>query len=159
MAFKSYKGWYTISNPEKFVPPIDGYMKSFNESTMQVEYKSSLELKSFMYCCNSSAVKKWSVEPYPIHYLKPTDGMQHRYYPDLWIEFKSGKKVLVEVKSSGETQEPKKPKKMNQNAIRRYKRALITWSINQAKWEAAQEFCKENDMEFMLLTERQLNKI
>ena len=159
MAYKSHKGWYSLRNISKFIPPSDNYMKSFNESKMQVEYKSGLEAKSFLYCDMSSSVKSWSVEPYPIQYLKPTDDMPHRYFVDLYIEFKSGKKVLVEVKSSGETREPVKPKKPNQRNIRNYKRALVTWSINCAKWEAAKEFAEKQGMTFMFLTEKQLNKI
>ncbi len=159
MAYKSYKGWYSIQNHDKFIPPEDGYMKSFNEARMQIEYKSSLELKAFKYCDLSPSVKKFSVEPFPIQYLKPVDEMVHRYYPDLFIEFVSGKKVIVEVKSSGETKEPRKPKKLTSKSIIHYKRALVTWSINQAKWKAAQEFCEENGFVFMFLTEKQLNKI
>lgn len=157
MAFKPYKGWYSLTNPDKFLPPKDNYMQSFNESSMSVEYKSSLEAKSFMYCDKNDKIVKWSVEPFPIMYKKPTTGKMHRYFIDLFIEFESGAKFLVEVKSSSETKEPSKPKKMDSNSIRRYKRAMITWAINSAKWTAAQKFCEENDFKFIFLTEKQLN--
>ena len=153
---KFYQGWYTLKNPDKFVPPEDNYMKSFNESTMQVQYKSGLELKSFDYADNSDSIEKWSVEPFPIQYLKPTDEMAHRYFPDLLIKFKSGKTVLVEVKPHSQTIPPKPPKKQTPKSEANYKKALITYSINQEKWKAAEEFCSENGMKFMLLTDKLL---
>lgn len=159
MAYKSYKGWYSLTAPEKFVPPIDNYMGSFNESQQKVEYKSSLEQKSFKYCDCSDNISFWSAEPFPIMYVKPTDNKPHRYFVDLMIEFASGNKVIVEVKSSTETKPPKPPKKPNQRNLRHFKRAQKTWAINSAKWEAAIAFAEENGMKFMFLTEKQLNKI
>lgn len=159
MAYKTYKGWYKLENPEKFVPPGDRYMKSFNESAQAIHHKSGLEQKSFLYCDKNPNIKYWSVEPFPIHYLKPTTGKIHRYYIDLFIEYEDGRKFLVEVKSSHETKPPKEPKKKTAKGLVRYQRAMNTWLVNSAKWEAAKAFCEERKMTFAMLTEVQLNKI
>ena len=33
---------------------------------------------------------------------------------------------------------------------------MRTYAVNQAKWKAAQEFCKDNGMQFKLITEKEL---
>lgn len=156
MTYKSYKGWYKLINVNRFIPPSDKHMKSFNESTLSVEYKSSLELNAFRYADYNKNIIKWSVEPFAIKYLKPTDGKIHRYYIDMFLEFKSGDKFLVEVKSKGETVPPNKPSRKTDKAIRNYQRAMQTYLVNQAKWSAAEEFAKLNNMRFIILTEEEL---
>lgn len=141
-------------NPDKFVKPLDEHMKSYKDG--HVNYKSSLELSAIRYADFNKHVKKWSLEPFAIKYVKPTDGKIHRYYIDLFLEFSTGDKFLVEVKSSGETKPPRKPKKKNAKAELNYQKSLMTWHVNQAKWKAAEVFAKENNMKFIILTEEQL---
>lgn len=155
--YKSAKrGWYKLVNPSKFIPPTDKHMRSFNESTQEVEYKSRLELRAMKYADFNKHVLKFSVEPFPIKYIKPLDGKYHRYYIDMYLEFSDGSKFLVEVKSKGEAKEPDKPKRKTQKSINRYQIALQTYSVNIAKWSAAEEFCKQNGMKFIILTEKEL---
>ncbi|MCK5537179.1 MAG: hypothetical protein KAI79_10145 [Bacteroidales bacterium] len=132
-------------------------MKSFNEATNQVEYKSSLELKAIRYCDANPQVKKFSLEPFAIPYVKPTDGKVHRYFVDLLIKFENGSTFIVEIKSSSETRPPKKPKKITALSERNYRKALQTWSINSAKWKAAKEFADLKEIKFIFLTEKELN--
>lgn len=150
------KGWYKLVNPEKFIKQQDDYMKSYNESTNSIEYKSSLELASFRFCDASPTVNRFSIEPFPIQYLKPTDNKVHRYFPDLYIEFNNGSKFLVEVKSFNETIAPKKPKKLTKKSENNYRRMVNTWVVNSAKWTAAKKFCSEKGIKFTFLTEREL---
>jgi hypothetical protein len=131
-------------------------MGSFNESEMSVEYKSSLELSGFKYADFNKNIVKWSVEPYPIRYIKPTDNKSHRYYIDMLVQFKDGTKFLVEIKPKAQTLPPKKPVKVTQKTIKRYKNEIITYNINQAKWNAAIEFGKVNGTIFTILTEKEL---
>lgn len=154
MAYKSYQGWYKLVNPEKFVKPLDEHMKSFKDNA--VNYKSKLELIAFKYADFNKHIKSWSVEPFPIYYIKPTDKKRHRYYIDLVLEFTSGDKFLIEVKSSSETKPPKQPKTKTKKSMARYHKALETYSVNQAKWTAARQFAKENNMRFSILTEKEL---
>jgi len=153
--FKNVKsGWYRLVNPSKFIKPIDEHMKSYKEG--HVNYKSSLELSAIRYADFNKHITRWSLEPFAIKYLKPIDGKYHRYYIDLVLEFVSGDKFLVEVKSSGETKPPRKPKKKTEKALINYQKALQTYYVNKAKWEAAEEFAKNNGFRFIILTEEQL---
>lgn len=148
--------WYKLKYPNKFIKPHDDHMKSFNESANAILAKSGLEMRAFQFCDNSSKVEKFSLEPFAINYIKPTDNKVHRYFPDLLIHFKTGDTFLVEVKSYGETVPPKRPKAITQKSEKYYKRALTTYAINQAKWKAAKKFCTEKGIKFIFLTERQL---
>ena len=148
------KGWYKIINLEKFIEPIDEHMQSYKDG--RVNFKSSLELIAIKYCDFNKHIVKWSLEPFNIKYIKPTDGKYHRYYVDLFIEFSTGDKFLVEIKPKSETTEPKKPKTVSKKSIRNYEKAKITYAINKAKWEAATEFALTNKMKFIILTEEQL---
>jgi len=153
--YKNVKqGWYELLNPNKFIKPIDEHMQSFKDG--RVNYKSSLELKAIRYADYNKHITKWSLEPFNIKYTKPTDGKVHRYYIDLFLEFSTGEKFLVEIKSKGETIPPKKPSKNTQKAQLNYQKAIQTYYVNQAKWNAAKEFAKLNKMKFIVLTEDQL---
>jgi|TARA_B100000035_G_C21021924_1_gene564417 hypothetical protein len=62
------------------------------------------------------------------------------------------KKYLVEVKPFKQTREPKTQKRMT----KRYINEVVTWSVNQAKWKAATEFCLDRQWEFKIITEKEL---
>ena len=91
------QGWYKLLNPDKFIKQLDEYMKSYKDGC--VNFKSSLEYKAIRYCDFNKHITKWSLEPFAVKYLKPTDGKVHRYFIDFFIEFSSGDKFIVEVKS------------------------------------------------------------
>lgn len=157
--YKSAKrGWYKLVNPHKLIKPLDEYMGSCKiiESSLAVEYKSSLELIAIKYCDFNKFVTKFSVEPFNIKYIKPTDNREHRYFIDLYMEFSSGDKFIVEIKSKSETIQPKKPKKLTEKNSANYQKALTTWAINNAKWKAAKEFAELNSFKFIILTEDEL---
>lgn len=159
MAYNSAKqGWYSVNNPDKVIKPADNYMKStiIEENVIKLNYKSSLELKAFRYCDMNKYVVRYGIEPFAIKYLNPKDGKLHRYFIDFFIEFQNGQKFLVEVKSSGETKEPKKPGKKTEKAILNYQKALQTFAVNTAKWKAAEAFALEKGLKFIILTEREL---
>ncbi len=154
MAYSSYKGWYQLLNPDKFIRPIDEHMGSYRAGA--INYKSRLELNAFKYADFNKHVKNWSIEPFAIHYIKPTDWKPHRYYVDMFLEFTSGDKFIVEVKSKGETLVPKPPSKPTEKSIKRYQEALTTYAVNQAKWKAAKDFAQKNKIRFVILTEDEL---
>jgi hypothetical protein len=151
-------GLYKVINKNKVKKPIDNHMKSFiiENNNVFLEYKSSLELKAIRYCDFNKYITSFALEPFAIKYIKPTDGKQHRYYIDLFIEFKTGDKFLVEIKSKGETVPPKKPKKKTEKSIMNYQKALQTFAVNRAKWDAAKKFAESNQMKFIILTEDEL---
>lgn len=153
MKYKSRKGWYRLVHPEKFIKPLDGYMKSFDGT--RVEYKSALELSAFRYFDFNPVVKKWSLEPFGIPYVSPLDGKVHRYYIDAFVEFISGDKFLVEIKCEAETKKPTKPRSPRQ--VPGYQDKLKTYATNAAKWKQAHSFCEKQGLKFLILTEKVLN--
>lgn len=154
--YKNVKqGWYTLKHPEKYLHPIDEYMQStFKDKVM---YKSSLELKFLKYCDLNKYIVRFSVEPFPIEYIKPTDGQPHRYYIDFVLEFANGNKFLVEIKPYSQTKHPKLPTIKTYKSLLNYKNECMTYLINQAKWKAAKEFAAKNGFIFTIITDLDLN--
>lgn len=158
MKYKSHKGWYQVQCTEKFIKPIDEYMESCirKDNAIYIEYKSMLERIAFRYADINPKVKYFSIEPFNIPYIKPLDNRAHRYYIDMYIEFVNGQKFIVEIKSKGETIRPSKPRVFNAKSAQRYKEAVETYIVNQAKWNSAKEFAKSKGLQFIILTEDQL---
>jgi len=121
-------------------------------------YLSSWELKLFRWCDTNPNVLEWGSEAIVIPYENPLDKKIHRYIVDAIIKLKTAtgtKKFLVEVKPSKQTTKPvEKPGKQKKTLL--YEQ--LTYIQNQAKWAAAKEFCKKRDMEFCILTEKELRK-
>lgn len=93
-----------------------------------------------------------------VPYRNPVSGNTNRYFPDFWFEktTKDNKKMsfLVEVKPHAETLPPK-PAKDGRGA-KRYQRAMATYAINQAKWDAARKKCDDRNWTFKVITERHI---
>ena len=62
------------------------------------------------------------------------------------------KKYVIEIKPKKQTVEPKKKSRVTKAYITEVK----TYAVNQAKWKYAREFCKDNSLEFKIITEDQL---
>ena len=60
--------------------------------------------------------------------------------------------ALIEVKPKKQTIPPEIQKKPS----KRYLTEVKTWGINEAKWKAASEFCKDKGWQFHILTETDL---
>ena len=59
---------------------------------------------------------------------------------------------MIEIKPKRQTIEPKKKSRVTKSYIYEMK----TYAVNQAKWMYAREFCKDNSLEFKIITEDQL---
>jgi len=142
------QGVYKCKNPQKY-----------KGNAKNIIFRSSWELKCFYYFDNNVNVLEWCSEELPIPYVNPLDKKVHRYFIDLWCRFKSSdgtiKKALIEIKPYAETQKPKMPTRITEA----YKVKCATYIINQAKWQAAQEFCNKNGIEFKIWTERTLKNL
>lgn len=142
---RSYKqGLYKLNNPGKYIG-----------DTQNVFYRSSWELKFMKWADNNPNVLKWNNEELVIPYLSPIDGKIHRYFVDFLVMVKTKvgeiRKYAVEIKPEVQTIPPKQTKKTN-----KYLTEMATYMTNQAKWKAADAFCKNKGLEFMVLTERHL---
>ena len=107
-------------------------------------YRSSYELKAFQMIEEDENILKWESETIVIPY--ELDGNINNYIVDLKIETKNGIK-LIEIKPKCKLYKPK------------YDYLLNEWEMNQAKWNAAEEYCKERNWEFEIWTEKDLNII
>lgn len=148
MAKKFKQGKYIPQNREKYIGDIN-----------KITYRSSWEEKFMLYLDLNKAVLRWSSEEIVVPYSKQSDGGKfHRYFPDFYAEIKTGsgnKKFLIEIKPVKDTQ-ILKVKKITPKSQQRVIESAITMTDNQDKWNAAKEFCRVNDMTFMVLTENEL---
>ena len=135
-----YQGKYRASFPRK-------YKGDHNN----IIYRSSWEYKFMKWCDVTPTVQEWGSEEIIIPYISPVDGKRHRYFPDFYVKIQ-GRKYLVEVKQLRQTMEPKTQKRHT----KRYINEVVTWSVNKAKWKAATEFCKDQNWEFKIITEKEL---
>lgn len=101
-------------------------------------------------------IVSWASEEVAIPYRSPFDNRVHRYFPDFLVTKinKDGKKetILIEVKPSKQTKPPERQEKVT----RKYLTEVKTWGINNSKWEAANNFCKDRGWKFMIITEKEL---
>ena len=141
----AYSGRYIPTNKHKYKGDVNNII-----------YRSSWELNFMKYCDSKDSILEWGSEEIFIPYISRVDGKTHRYYPDFYIKVKDRsskiKKYLVEVKPKYQTQEPKTKKRIT----KQYVNEVVTYSVNQAKWKAAEEFCKDHLWEFIILTEHEL---
>lgn len=141
----TYKGYFKPKNPQKY-----------KGDPTNIVYRSGWELKLMIYLDNHKEVISWGSEEIAIPYRSPIDGKIHRYFVDFMVTKinKEGKKetALIEVKPLGQTKPPAKQEKIT----KRYLTEVKTWGINEAKWKAASEFCKDRGWSFHIFTEKEL---
>ncbi len=140
---KSYKGLYKPHNPKKYVG-----------NTKQIVYRSLLERRFMRYCDLNEDILYWASEELPVRYYSPLDKKYHRYFPDFVVKTANNDKYMIEIKPSRQAVKPKPPKKKTKS----YMRESFEYIKNQAKWSAAKKYCDGNDMQFKIITEKDLGK-
>ena len=109
-----------------------------------------------LYLDDHKEVVNWGSEEIIIPYRSPIDGRVHRYYPDFVVTKinSEGKRetAIIEVKPANQTIPPKRLEK----PTKRYITEVKTWGINEAKWKAALEYCKDRGWTFHIFTEKEL---
>ena len=130
--------------------------KKYKGDPTNVFYRSLWERRFMVYCDNNPNILEWGSEDIIIPYKSPLDKKVHRYFPDFFIKYKnsSGKIIreIIEVKPKRHLSPPKEPKRKT----KRYLGEVNTYIINQAKFKAAEEFCKDRKLGFRILTEEHL---
>ena len=146
MANKYKQGIYRPINTEKYLGKTNPV------------YRSGWELKFFRWADINPNILAWGSENIIIPYINPLDQKVHRYFVDNFIVFKdkdgNKQKLLIEIKPSRQTIQPVTTKGKHKKTIL-YEQT--TWITNQAKWTAAKEWAKKKNMEFIILTEKELN--
>lgn len=103
----------------------------------------------------SDAIEWWSSEELTIKYYDTVTNRWRRYFPDFIIKLKESKKIIIiEVKPEYQTYPPKKKKNS-----KRYLNECLTYQTNLCKWKYAEEFAKNNNIEFQIWTELTLKKL
>ena len=104
----------------------------------------------------NSDVITWASEELVVPYKSPADGRYHRYFPDFLIKIKTKdnkfKTLMIEVKPKKQTRPPEQKKRIT----KQYINEVVTYGVNQAKWKAANEYCKDRGWEFKVITEDDL---
>lgn len=132
------QGKFKLSNPAKYV------------GNKTPTYRSSWEFQFMQFCDNNPSIVEWASEAIKIPYRNPITGKNTIYVPDFLIVYvdKTGQKraELVEVKPFGQST-------LEEAKTTQQKATVI---VNMAKWEAARAFCKQQNITFRVITERDI---
>lgn len=142
---KYKQGYYNPSHPEKYIGKGD------------IIYRSGLELKFMLWCDKTDTILRWSSESIIIPYYDSVQKKNRKYYIDNFVEIQEGsniKRYLVEIKPHKQTLEPKSTKGKSKSNLLYEK---VMYQNNSDKWKYAREFAKKHDMEFIIITEKELN--
>lgn len=110
----------------------DYYSKKTNTSLF---YASSYEKRAMEILEMDKDVKSYGNCKFFINYTDPENNKIHNYFPDISAEYGTGEKKIIEIKPESLASKPK----------------------NLAKFSAAREYYKMNDLKFEVWTEKDLN--
>jgi hypothetical protein len=141
----SYKGKFRLKSPAKYIG-----------DPTNVIYRSLWELRLMRYFDEHPSVLGWGSEEVVIPYRSPVDNRIHRYFPDFIVKMREASgavtTLVIEVKPDKQTKAPVKKTEKS----RRYINEVLTYGVNQAKWRAAEEFCKDRNWKFKIMTEHDI---
>ena len=133
------QGKYTLKNPEKY---IGGRTPT---------YRSSWEFAFCRMCDTNENITKWASESIRIPYRHPFTGKYTIYVPDFFIVYgdRTGKQhvKLIEVKPANHT---------FKEQLGRSQANKAHYVVNQAKWAAARQYCKQKGMYFRVVNEQDI---
>jgi hypothetical protein len=148
---KGYRqGYYRPQNPEKYIGDLS-----------KIIYRSSWEFRFCKYCDDNETVLKWSSEPYPIKYVSPLDGNEHKYFIDYYMKMKVDNyehDYLVEVKPKASLVKPVFEGIQTVGKLQSFNYAAKTWLVNSAKFAAAKKHAESVGYRFVIVTEEFLFK-
>ena len=139
MASKFARGKFVMTRPDKYV------------GTKIPTYRSSLEWSFMRFCDTNESVQKWASEAINIPYRDPLTGRNTIYVPDFFIQYvdKKGKMIveLIEIKPASQAI-------LERVGKNKYNQAQFV--KNQAKWAAANIWCKQQGIKFRIISENDL---
>jgi len=137
---KYAQGKYQIKNLEKYM------------GKRLPTYRSSWEFTFCQFCDNNPAVLHWASEAIQIPYRNPVSGKQTVYVPDFLIVYTDASQ-----RQHTEIIEIKPLKEATMESAKSYRDKLMV-AINMAKWAAADNWARANNMKFRVVTEFDLYK-
>jgi hypothetical protein len=132
---KYAQGKYQIKNLEKYM------------GKRLPTYRSSWEFTFCQFCDNNPAVLHWASEAIQIPYRNPVSGKQTVYVPDFLIVYTDANQ-----RQHTEIIEIKPLKEATMETAKSYRDKLMV-AINMAKWAAADNWARANNMKFRVVTE------
>lgn len=141
----AYSGKFSPKNPNKYLG-----------DPTNIWYRSLWERRVMVHLDENSNVIDWSSEEIVIPYLSPVDNRWHRYFPDFFVRVRNKQGMMecmvLEVKPKSQATPPKVSGKVTKRVITE----VMTYGINEAKWKAATEYCKDRNWSFKVITEKEL---
>ncbi len=132
------------------------FPKKYKGDASKITYRSSWEARCMNYFDLNENILWWASEEVIIPYRSPVDGRYHRYYPDFVINVRQRdgktKTLMIEVKPENQKNAPK----VRARKTKKYINEVVTYAVNQAKWDAATEYCNDRMWEFKVLTEKDM---
>ena len=140
------KGRFSPQNPEKYIG-----------DPTNIIYRSSWEKIFCNWCDRNTSIKKWNSEEKIVPYFDPVKKRWRRYFPDFMIHYENKDGIMmtemIEVKPQHEVEgPPTNPKRRTKGWVNQ----VYTYITNQAKWEAAKEYCENQGWSFRIITEKEL---
>jgi hypothetical protein len=143
----SHCGYYTPVYYEKYT------------GKLPIRIMSSWEAAFCRWADYSQAIVRWASEDIIIKFQDPIEPVKYgkphwrSYYPDFTIETEKGEIFLIEVKPLKQTKPPVRSSKKSQKTLLL---EIKTWRTNQAKFAAAENYCKRRGWKFKIITEKEL---
>jgi TnsA endonuclease N terminal len=136
---KFANGFFQLKNPEKYV------------GKKTPHYRSSWEFSVMTMCDNNPSIIQWANEAIHVNYRNPFTGRNTIYVPDFFVMF-----IDATGKKHGEIWEIKPSKETSLQEAGRSPKAQAAAILNMAKWEACRAFCKAQNLNFRIITEKDL---
>jgi hypothetical protein len=141
----AYQGIFKPKNPKKYIGDSNN-----------IVYRSSWECRVMNWFDQNDDIISWASEELIVPYKSPVDNRFHRYFPDFIVRVKTRdgtmKTLMIEVKPKKQTIPPEQKSRVT----KQYINEVVTYGVNQAKWNAAQEYCLDRGWEFKIMTEEHL---
>jgi hypothetical protein len=139
MASKFARGKFIMTQPEKYV------------GNKMPTYRSSWEWSFMRFCDTNNSVQKWASEAIQIPYRDPLTNRQTVYVPDFFIQYvdKQSRVIveLIEIKPASQSI-------LERVGKNKYNQAQFI--KNQAKWAAANLWCRQQGIKFRIVNENDL---
>ena len=136
---KYANGVYQLINPQKYV------------GKKAPHYRSSWETAVMRFCDLNPSILQWANEAIHINYRNPFTNRNTIYVPDFFVTY-----IDANGKQHAELWEIKPSKETSLQEAGNSKRAQAAAILNTCKWQAAQAWCRANNISFRVLTERDI---
>ena len=141
----AYSGKYIPKNPNKYLGDSNN-----------IFWRSLWERRVMVHLDENPNVIEWSSEEIVIPYVSPVDNRWHRYFPDFLVRVKNKNGILETIILEVKPEKQSIPPTIKKKITRQYIQEVATYGVNQAKWNAAVEYCKDKNWKFRVITEKNI---